>query len=179
MRNLICLQQEMLRFPKLHEKLIDVVTQLLRRRLPPTNTMVENLVSIELAYINTRHPDFHAEAQLVGTLIKKKDDVKVRNHEVKHNLLHDSTHKLTNLNSNEKQNNFFKSFVPAYASNKGDVLQNGEEKESPDKEGGENVKPVNSLINSVNSPMKPVNLLPEVVSPLSFLSLSTSLLGFI
>ena len=38
--------QEMLRFPKLHERTVDVVTSLLRRRLPPTNTMVENLVSI-------------------------------------------------------------------------------------------------------------------------------------
>lgn len=57
-------QQEMLRFPKLHERIVDVVTSLLRRRLPPTNTMVENLVAVELAYINTKHPDF-TEAQLV------------------------------------------------------------------------------------------------------------------
>lgn len=34
-------QQEMLRFPKLHEKIVDVVTSLLRQRLPPTNIMVE------------------------------------------------------------------------------------------------------------------------------------------
>lgn len=33
-------QQEMLRFPKLHERIVDVVTHLLRRRLPTTNTMV-------------------------------------------------------------------------------------------------------------------------------------------
>lgn len=33
-------QQEMLRFPKLHERIVDVVTHLLRRRLPPTNSMV-------------------------------------------------------------------------------------------------------------------------------------------
>ncbi|GFO43924.1 dynamin-1-like protein [Plakobranchus ocellatus] len=57
-------QQEMLRFPKLHERIVDVVTNLLRQRLPPTNTMVENLVQVELAYINTKHPDF-AEAHLV------------------------------------------------------------------------------------------------------------------
>ena len=66
------IQQELLRFPKLHEKIIDVVTTLLRRRLPPTNTMVHNLVFIELAYINTRHPDFH-EAQLIGTLMKNAE----------------------------------------------------------------------------------------------------------
>lgn len=60
----------MLRFPKLHEKIVDVVTQLLRRRLPTTNQMVENLVQIELAYINTKHPDFHKEAALVPSLLK-------------------------------------------------------------------------------------------------------------
>jgi dynamin 1-like protein len=58
------LKQELLRFPKLHEKIVDVVTLLLRKRLPITNTMVEHLVQIELAYINTKHPDFH-EANLI------------------------------------------------------------------------------------------------------------------
>lgn len=58
------------RFPKLHERIVDVVTQLLRRRLPNTNTMVENIVAIELAYINTKHPDFHKDAALVPSLLK-------------------------------------------------------------------------------------------------------------
>ncbi|XP_011057726.1 PREDICTED: dynamin-1-like protein isoform X3 [Acromyrmex echinatior] len=66
-------QQEMLRFPKLHERIVDVVTQLLRRRLPPTNSMVENLVAIELAYINTKHPDFHKDAAFVSSLLKDAD----------------------------------------------------------------------------------------------------------
>lgn len=57
-------QQEFIRFPRLHEKIVDVMTHLLRRRLPETNRMVENLVEIELAYINTKHPDFH-EAGLI------------------------------------------------------------------------------------------------------------------
>lgn len=60
----------MLRFPKLYERIVDVVTQLLRRRLPTTNVMVENLVAIELAYINTKHPDFCKEIALVPTMIK-------------------------------------------------------------------------------------------------------------
>ncbi|XP_014291655.1 dynamin-1-like protein isoform X2 [Halyomorpha halys] len=71
-------QQEMLRFPKLHEKIIDVVTQLLRRRLPTTNAMVENLVAIELAYINTKHPDFHKEAALVPSLLETVEDDDLR-----------------------------------------------------------------------------------------------------
>ncbi|XP_061577025.1 dynamin-1-like protein isoform X2 [Cololabis saira] len=50
--------QELLRFPKLHDAIVEVVTSLLRRRLPVTNEMVHNLVAIELAYINTKHPDF-------------------------------------------------------------------------------------------------------------------------
>lgn len=66
-------QQEMLRFPKLYERIVDVVTHLLRRRLPTTNCMVENLVAIELAYINTKHPDFHKDAALVPSLLKSME----------------------------------------------------------------------------------------------------------
>jgi len=66
-------QQEMLRFPKLHEKIIDVVTNLLRSRLAPTNAMVENIVAIELAYINTRHPDFYKDMANVGSMLKSPD----------------------------------------------------------------------------------------------------------
>lgn len=67
-------QQEMLRFPKLHEKISDVVTQLLRRRIPPTNIMVENLIAIELAYINTKHPDFRKEAAIASSMIKSDEN---------------------------------------------------------------------------------------------------------
>ncbi|XP_076658043.1 dynamin related protein 1 isoform X1 [Halictus rubicundus] len=66
-------QQEMMRFPKLHERIVDVVTQLLRRRLPATNHMVENLVAIELAYINTKHPDFHKDAVLASSILQNAD----------------------------------------------------------------------------------------------------------
>lgn len=37
---------------------------------------VENLVAIELAYINTKHPDFHKDAALVSSLLKGADDLK-------------------------------------------------------------------------------------------------------
>ncbi len=46
------------RFPILREQMNTVVMGLIRERLPVTNEMVENLISIELAYINTNHPDF-------------------------------------------------------------------------------------------------------------------------
>ena len=63
----------MLRFPRLHEKIIDVVTNLLRSRIPPTNTMVENLVQIELSYVNTKHPDFHKDAVFAGSLMSVEE----------------------------------------------------------------------------------------------------------
>lgn len=46
------------RFPTLREQIKSVVKELLEERLAPTNQMVENLIQIELAYINTNHPNF-------------------------------------------------------------------------------------------------------------------------
>uniref|UniRef100_A0A3B3SH95 Dynamin-1-like protein n=1 Tax=Paramormyrops kingsleyae TaxID=1676925 RepID=A0A3B3SH95_9TELE len=62
--------QELLRFPKLHEAIVEVVTSLLRKRLPITNDMVHNLVAIELAYINTKHPDFADACVLMNSNIE-------------------------------------------------------------------------------------------------------------
>lgn len=138
-------QQEMLRFPKLHERIIDVVTQLLRRRLPPTNTMVENLVQIELAYINTKHPDFH-DAHLVGELFKKKEDFVI---------VSKSDNQHVQLNGNKMNPGLqqkFKSFLP-----------NSNMKEDSATSDGDNMN-ANITPSSIASPMKPVNLLPEVAS---------------
>ncbi|VDN51836.1 unnamed protein product [Dracunculus medinensis] len=60
-------QQEMQRFPRLYDKINEVVSSVLKSRLVPTNEMVENLVAIELAYINTKHPEF-TDASLVSIL---------------------------------------------------------------------------------------------------------------
>ncbi|EJW82810.1 dynamin central region family protein, partial [Wuchereria bancrofti] len=62
-------QQEMQRFPRLYDKINEVVSNVLKSRLKPTNEIVENLVAIELAYINTKHPEF-ADASL-GNLLKE------------------------------------------------------------------------------------------------------------
>ncbi|KAJ8366585.1 hypothetical protein AAFF_G00350360, partial [Aldrovandia affinis] len=64
--------QELLRFPKLHDAIVDVVTSLLRNRLPVTNEMVHNLVAIELAYINTKHPDFADACGLMNNNIEEQ-----------------------------------------------------------------------------------------------------------
>ncbi|XP_015274948.1 PREDICTED: dynamin-1-like protein [Gekko japonicus] len=66
--------QELLRFPKLHEAIVEVVTGVLRRRLPITNEMVHNLVAIELAYINTKHPDFIDTALVSASVSSTKNE---------------------------------------------------------------------------------------------------------
>ena len=55
---------ELERFYLLEEKILDIIYEILRDRLPVTNEMVENLIKIELAYINTNHPDFHIPKSL-------------------------------------------------------------------------------------------------------------------
>ncbi|KAL4640705.1 dynamin-1-like protein isoform X2 [Arapaima gigas] len=64
--------QELLRFPKLHDAIVEVVTSLLRKRLPITNDMVHNLVAIELAYINTKHPDFADACGLMNNNLEEQ-----------------------------------------------------------------------------------------------------------
>ncbi|KAK9448685.1 Dynamin central region-domain-containing protein [Limtongia smithiae] len=46
------------RYPALKERLLSVVIQFFKQSLVPTNKLVEDLVSMESAYINTGHPDF-------------------------------------------------------------------------------------------------------------------------
>lgn len=68
----------MLRFPKLYERINEVVSTTLGSRLSPTKEFVSHLVEIELAYINTRHPDF-VEAGLANFLRESGlDDKKKR-----------------------------------------------------------------------------------------------------
>lgn len=66
-------QQEMQRFPRLYDKINEVVSGVLKSRLRPTNEMVANQVAIELAYINTKHPEFVGEAN--RTLVSAEETV--------------------------------------------------------------------------------------------------------
>ena len=49
---------ELHRFPDLRDRTIEVVYQLLKSSIAPAAKMISNLIQIELAYINTSHPDF-------------------------------------------------------------------------------------------------------------------------
>ncbi|XGW25509.1 hypothetical protein V3C99_006714 [Haemonchus contortus] len=69
-------QQEMQRFPRLYDKINEVVSGVLKSRLRPTNEMVANQVAIELAYINTRHPEFVGEAN--RTLVNAEEVISDR-----------------------------------------------------------------------------------------------------
>ncbi|CAH1397929.1 unnamed protein product [Nezara viridula] len=53
----------MARYPKLHQKILEVVIKMLKSRLPETNSLVKKLIEIQTAYINTAHPDFHINGQ--------------------------------------------------------------------------------------------------------------------
>lgn len=165
-------QQEMLRFPKLHEKIVDVVTQLLRRRLPTTNSMVENLVCIELAYINTKHPDFHKDAALVPSLLKNDQNEpwntpgnppsrRVLNKmppplagsgsgnsaDGTNDLSHANNVNNNNSDASHQQNNWLSNILPPAKSS---ATESNESSQS------------NTPTHGIMSPMKPVNLLPDV-----------------
>ncbi|XP_069355209.1 dynamin-1-like protein isoform X12 [Maniola hyperantus] len=144
-------QQEMQRFPRLHQRIVDVVTLLLRTRLPATNSMVENLVAIELAYINTKHPDFRSEAALVSALLKSDglvDD-------------HGSMYRQKNPRPTSTPVSTVLRHVPA--------ITDGQDKSPPhanhDYPGTPQVN--GSPENKAMTPQKPVNLLPEVPSQTS------------
>ncbi|KAI9316181.1 Dynamin central region-domain-containing protein [Dichotomocladium elegans] len=75
--------KELLRYPRLHTKLVEVVSELLRERLRPTSEYVESLVAIECSYINTNHPDFLGASGAMASLeleSKKKKKVDRRRH---------------------------------------------------------------------------------------------------
>ncbi|KAI9927325.1 hypothetical protein ASPWEDRAFT_46790 [Aspergillus wentii DTO 134E9] len=69
-----CGSQELLRFPRLQAKLIEVVSDLLRERLGPCSGYVESLISIQRAYINTNHPNFLGAAAAMSSIIQNKQE---------------------------------------------------------------------------------------------------------
>eukprot|EP00118_Oscarella_pearsei_P005729 m.26335 g.26335 ORF g.26335 m.26335 type:complete len:695 (+) comp29242_c0_seq3:103-2187(+) len=68
--------QELQRFPHLQERIFDVVMNLIRSRIGPTNQMVENLIAIELAYTNTNHPDFIGGAAVISEWVLRESHQK-------------------------------------------------------------------------------------------------------
>lgn len=143
-------QQEMQRFPRLHQRIVDVVTQLLRTRLPATNSMVENLVAIELAYINTKHPDFHREAALVSGMLKSTDGLVEE---------HNPMYRQKTPRATSTPVSTILKHVPA--------ITDGHDRSPPNNESPATPQLNGSPENKAMTPQKPVNLLPEVPSQTS------------
>lgn len=98
-----CGNQELSRYPKLHTKLIEVVSDLLRERLGPTTKYVESLIEINRAYINTNHPNFVGAAAAMASVVEERQKQKKnQNHLFKHGK---STDSKNNDNNNDKNNN--------------------------------------------------------------------------
>ncbi len=66
-----CETTELTRFPELRDRVVDVVNHMLRKCVGPTQSMISNLINIELAYINTSHPDFIGGSRAVAQLMEK------------------------------------------------------------------------------------------------------------
>lgn len=69
----MCLQSdtnEINRFPLLRDRLFEVVNSLLRNCLKPAQAMISNLIKVELAHINTSHPDFIGGKKAILSLQK-------------------------------------------------------------------------------------------------------------
>jgi dynamin 1-like protein len=118
--------------------------------------MVENLVAIELAYINTKHPDFHKDAALVPSLLKN-DQVDPWN--TPGNPPSRRVMKLPNSAPNPSRED-----SEASLTNHGENpnwLQNILPPAKPESASADSSSS-NTPTHSVMSPMKPVNLLPDV-----------------
>ncbi|GAA5805746.1 hypothetical protein HPULCUR_011271 [Helicostylum pulchrum] len=72
-----CGTKEITRFPKLHMKLVEVVSELLQERAGPSSEYVESLIAVECAYINTNHPDFPGASGALFEMQKRHKEVEM------------------------------------------------------------------------------------------------------
>lgn len=64
-------EKNLLRFPNLKEKTKEFVIGLLREYMEPLKEFIRNLINIELAYVNSNHPDFFKGGQTAFSLLEK------------------------------------------------------------------------------------------------------------
>ena len=60
------------RRPRLRARVLATVTELLRAKLEPCQRKVRDQIDAELAYINTRHPDFVSSRAAVAGLLDRQ-----------------------------------------------------------------------------------------------------------
>lgn len=66
---------EMQKYYRFHSRVCDVMEQVLDQCLTPTNQMILNLIEIESAYINTKHPDFLEASDVIMNIFEQKKEV--------------------------------------------------------------------------------------------------------
>lgn len=99
-----CGTAELSRYPKLQQRLIEVVSDLLRERLGPTISYVESLIEIHRSYINTNHPSFVGAADAMASVVQDRKRQKSKQPVSKiSNKLNDST-KVLKINNEIKEN---------------------------------------------------------------------------
>jgi len=63
--------KELQRFANLRDRVIEVVNGLLQKHRVPTRVMIDNLIQMELAFINTNHPDFIGGDGAINQILDK------------------------------------------------------------------------------------------------------------
>ncbi len=85
----------MLRFSNLRDRVVEVVHNLLNKYKLPTKDMITNLISIELAFINTNHPDFVGGDGAISEILERMSRANQANNPNNPN----------NINNNNNSNN--------------------------------------------------------------------------
>jgi dynamin 1-like protein len=152
---------ELKRYPVLRDRILEVTAALLRKSLIPTQMMITNLVKIELAYINTSHPDFIGGSRAVAKLMERigQDNDRERSRQAK---LIAQTTGTTSIETNMNVNPGSLSSSSNHNNGKGDPIANIEnEKPSMVTEQYENQNNVNSgLFNYIFRPNAPIDDAP-------------------
>ena len=69
-----CLPPQVHRFHALEQRMLQCGQALLAKHAQPTSEMVSNLIAIELAYLNTSHPDFVGGSQAIALISQQLAD---------------------------------------------------------------------------------------------------------
>ena len=63
--------KDLARFAQLRERVVDTFNSLLHNCRIPTKKMIANLICIEMAYVNTNHPDFLGGGAAINQILEK------------------------------------------------------------------------------------------------------------
>lgn len=82
--------KDLSRYPKLQQRLIEVISDLLRERLGPTISYVESLIEIHTSYINTNHPSFIGAPAAMASVVQDRANLKNQRKQAPKKLINDT-----------------------------------------------------------------------------------------